>query len=144
MTPKVKSLEWESSFAHTPFGLFYQIRPTRRPEPTGFLLLRHEGSSTVKSFHDTDARAREVAQADFDSRILSALEPTTDAGEVPEAEAQAAFTEYFARNYPGPDTIIGNPHWHAPKIFRAALYALKHPVPTPTTEPTEDAPLGDK
>jgi hypothetical protein len=41
-----------------------------------------------------------------------------------EAKALEAFTEYFVRNYPGPDTIIGNPQWHAPKIFRAALYAI--------------------
>lgn len=37
--------------------------------------------------------------------------------------ALARFTEWFARNYPGPDTVIYNPHWHAPKIFRAALEA---------------------
>lgn len=40
------------------------------------------------------------------------------------SEALAKFTEYFVRNYPGPQTIIGNPHWHAPKIFRAAEHAL--------------------
>jgi hypothetical protein len=41
------------------------------------------------------------------------------------AEAEAEFTGYFVRNYPGPNTIIGNPHWHAPKIFRAATHALR-------------------
>jgi hypothetical protein len=43
-------------------------------------------------------------------------------------ERQAAlthFTDYFVRNYPGPNTIISDPHWHAPKIFRAAEYALE-------------------
>jgi hypothetical protein len=30
------------------------------------------------------------------------------------------FTEYFVKNYPGPTTIISNPHWHAPQIFQAA------------------------
>lgn len=35
------------------------------------------------------------------------------------------FTEYFVRNYPGPNTIIRDPHWHAPKIFRAAIHALR-------------------
>lgn len=39
--------------------------------------------------------------------------------------ALAEFTEYFVRNYPGPDTIIGDPKWHAPKIFRAARHALR-------------------
>ncbi|WHA40946.1 hypothetical protein [Agrobacterium larrymoorei] len=38
--------------------------------------------------------------------------------------ALAEFTEYFARNYPGPDTVIYNPYWHAPKIFRAAINAF--------------------
>lgn len=34
------------------------------------------------------------------------------------------FTEYFVQNYPGPNTIIANPNWHAPKIFRAAEHAI--------------------
>jgi hypothetical protein len=39
--------------------------------------------------------------------------------------ALAAFSEYFVKNYPGPMTIIANPNWHAPKIFRAALHAIE-------------------
>jgi hypothetical protein len=39
--------------------------------------------------------------------------------------ALATFSEYFVRNYPGPHTIIGDPNWHAPKIFRAALFAIE-------------------
>lgn len=39
--------------------------------------------------------------------------------------ALATFSEYFVRNYPGPHTIIGDPNWHAPKIFRAALHAIE-------------------
>ena len=39
--------------------------------------------------------------------------------------AEAAFTEYFVRNYPGPDTIIFDPKWHAPKLFAAATHALR-------------------
>ncbi|PJR13943.1 hypothetical protein [Sinorhizobium meliloti] len=38
--------------------------------------------------------------------------------------AEAAFADYFARNYPGPDTVIFDPAWHAPKIFYAAFRAL--------------------
>lgn len=46
--------------------------------------------------------------------------------ETPEyAAALAAFTEYFVRNYPGPDTIIHNPNWHAPKLFAAAAKAIQ-------------------
>jgi hypothetical protein len=39
-------------------------------------------------------------------------------------EALANFTAWFCRNYPGPDTIIHKPEWHAPKVFRAAADAL--------------------
>lgn len=33
------------------------------------------------------------------------------------------FMEYFRRNYPGPNTIIFSPDWHAPKIYAAAIAA---------------------
>jgi hypothetical protein len=42
----------------------------------------------------------------------------------PTDEALASFTAYFCRNYPGPDTIIHKPECHAPKIFRAAAWAI--------------------
>lgn len=49
-----------------------------------------------------------------------------------EEAAEREFTEYFVRNYPGPDTIIHDPKWHAPKLFRAAKRALLATrVPTP-------------
>lgn len=35
------------------------------------------------------------------------------------------FSEYFVKNYPGPDTVIFDPRWHAPKIYRAALTAYR-------------------
>lgn len=37
---------------------------------------------------------------------------------------EVAFTEWFRKNYPGPDTIIHKPDWHAPKIYRAATRDL--------------------
>lgn len=40
------------------------------------------------------------------------------------SESLEQFTAYFVKNYPGPDTIIFDPKWHAPKIFRAAVSAL--------------------
>ena len=40
------------------------------------------------------------------------------------AKAEAAFADYFIRNYPGPDTIIFDPAWHAPKLFYAAFRSL--------------------
>jgi hypothetical protein len=39
--------------------------------------------------------------------------------------AQREFAQWFASNYPGPDTIIHDPFWHAPKVFRAALNAIE-------------------
>lgn len=43
-------------------------------------------------------------------------------------KAGERFAAWFRANYPGPDTIIHKPDWHAPRIFRAAIAALKgHP-----------------
>lgn len=44
-------------------------------------------------------------------------------------KALEIFTEYFVKNYPGPDTIIHDPKWHAPRIFRVALHALTSATP---------------
>lgn len=49
-------------------------------------------------------------------------------------EMPAEFGEWFGKNYPGPDTIIGNPHWHAPRIWRAARRAALAAAPKPETE----------
>lgn len=54
------------------------------------------------------------------------------------AAAREAFGMYFRRNYPGPNTVISNPDWHSPKLFRAAVVALAEagllkPPATPTT-----------
>lgn len=46
----------------------------------------------------------------------------------------ARFTDYFVRNYPGPQTIIGDPHWHAPRIFRAAQHAIEASRPSPEVQ----------
>ena len=37
----------------------------------------------------------------------------------------AEFSEWFRKNFPGPDTIIHKPDWHAPKIYRAARHAYR-------------------
>jgi hypothetical protein len=34
------------------------------------------------------------------------------------------FSRYFRENYPGPRTVINDPDWHAPKIFRAVERAF--------------------
>lgn len=52
--------------------------------------------------------------------------------EVPPDEALESFTAWFCKNYPGPDTIIHKPKWHAPKVFQAAAYAIaRWGCPTP-------------
>jgi hypothetical protein len=52
------------------------------------------------------------------------------------AKALEQFTDYFVNNYPGPDTIIFNPYWHAPKIFAAAYSAITAAlVDVPAVEP---------
>lgn len=39
--------------------------------------------------------------------------------------------EWFRKNYPGPDTIIHNPDWHAPKIFRAVAGLKRYDLEQP-------------
>jgi hypothetical protein len=43
-----------------------------------------------------------------------------------EERAKKHFTDWFVKNYPGPDTNIYDPHWHAPKIFNNVIYQLTH------------------
>ena len=60
--------------------------------------------------------------------------------EGPTDEALANFTAWFCRNYPGPDTLIHRPEWHAPKVFRAASDAIGRwgrPAPVPVAIPGE-------
>lgn len=40
------------------------------------------------------------------------------------SEMQERFAQWFRENYPGPNTVIHDPDWHAPKIFRAALLSV--------------------
>lgn len=65
--------------------------------------------------------------------FASPLPAPAEAGVVTDADALQQFTAYFVKNYPGPDTIIHDPSWHAPRIFRAAKAALSS-VPVPTDE----------
>ncbi len=43
-------------------------------------------------------------------------------------DALASFTEYFVKNYPA-DTVIADPAWHAPRLFRAALAQSRAAIP---------------
>ena len=64
----------------------------------------------------------DTADDDLINRARAALAQTNPVA--PTDEALANFSGWFCRNYPGPDTIIHKPEWHAPKVFRAAAYAL--------------------
>ncbi|MDQ5959014.1 MAG: hypothetical protein QG592_92, partial [Pseudomonadota bacterium] len=43
-------------------------------------------------------------------------------------DALQEFTDWFVHNYPGPDTIISYPKWHAPKVFRQVLWAIERGI----------------
>jgi hypothetical protein len=68
-----------------------------------------------------DHHEQALFQAVEDARAALAAQPEPVA---PTDEALANFTDWFCRNYPGPDTIIHKPEWHAPKVFRAVTNAL--------------------
>ena len=40
-------------------------------------------------------------------------------------KAKAEFSLYFVENYPGPSTVIADPHWHAPHIFRVVRRSFR-------------------
>ena len=46
-------------------------------------------------------------------------------------DAPEEFMLWFRKNYPGPDTIIHKPDWHAPKIYRAAIHAARADLARP-------------
>jgi hypothetical protein len=79
-------------------------------------------NSTGPSFEDA-----------YSEMIAVATDPATPTAQRVAAgdDGLAEFTEYFVKNYPGPDTIISDPKWHAPRIFRAAQRAI---APPPTGE----------
>lgn len=59
------------------------------------------------------------------------------------SEAEAAFAAYFRQNYPGPDTVIYNPDWHAPKLFHAAVDAINR-YGVRTNRPAPDAVAAER
>jgi len=51
--------------------------------------------------------------------------PSTEERRMIDTAELERFADWFRQNYPGPDTIIGRPDWHAPKIYRAATHELR-------------------
>lgn len=68
------------------------------------------------------------------SSTESAPQPTAPSVEQPSAKALGLFTEWLAKSYPGPDTIIHDPYVHAPSIFRAASWAIREAAAQPKQE----------
>lgn len=48
----------------------------------------------------------------------------SEQNKVVSSEMPAEFEDYIVRNYPG-RTVIADPRWHAPKIWRAAVHAYR-------------------
>lgn len=74
-------------------------------------------------------------QRRYEACILSVLEPAAPEGEQEHEHIEVTdagliqFAEWFRKNYPGPDTVIHKPDWHAPKIYRAARHAFRQQEP---------------
>jgi hypothetical protein len=102
-----------------------------------------ESAQAIDSFKEKAAAAVEAQLfpwRDQDAALAEQLVGPTD-------EALASFSGWFCRNYPGPDTIIHKPEWHAPKVFRAAANAIarwgSHPTPIPVAERLPGPETGD-
>lgn len=82
----------------------------------GTPLTRYEAIYKVVA---ADIRAKDARYAELE-RLAGLAKPSESRN-----DALVQFAEWFRANYPGPDTIIHKPDWHAPKIFRAAEAALR-------------------
>ena len=103
--------------------------------------------TNFESFDSLMARqplpVREAVERRFQELRDSLSPPALDApvaAPFDEAAALEHFSDYFRRNYPGPDTIIGRPDWHSPKIFRAALHAIKANASPVAAQAVTDGP----
>jgi hypothetical protein len=91
-------------------------------------ILLHRASALMRT---QSPRIEDRAAGDVEGRVAFDPHPSTKL---------AAFEAWFVKNYPGPDTIISDPKWHAPRIFRAAQAALASATPSaePVTEPMSE------
>ena len=123
-TPTVRPLVWDDGFAHTPLGLFYYLERV----PDGWVLERHEGASTTKSWWLTKAAAKAAAQADYTARVLSALEPIPVNEELRKAVAdigkRARGDSRFPRTF---DECISDLGWIDDECRRVAALASVAP-----------------
>jgi hypothetical protein len=72
---RVKPLEWRKGRAETPFGPYHVIEETNDDEPFWFVMFNGKAAAMCGT-HDNEGSAIFAAQADYERRILSALEAT--------------------------------------------------------------------
>ena len=72
----VKPLEWDASTAQAPFWTEYEVQKT----DNGFWVAMLSGGRVARGL-TSEAEAKAAAQADYERRILSALEPAPDHAE---------------------------------------------------------------
>jgi hypothetical protein len=101
--------------AATPDGIHAQLQAQRLAG------LRAVAARYARPATEPEFTAEEVEMIQAPWSLLSPPQPELEGAS---DEALANFTAWFCRNYPGPDTIIHKPEWHAPKVFRAAADAL--------------------
>lgn len=84
-----------------------------------------------KTAQKKDRDWNEERMARVNERCAQRAAAPVSGGEL-QSEALAQFTEYFVKNYPA-DTIIGDPNWHAPRVYRAAVAAHDKAIDAITT-----------
>lgn len=150
---KIKPLEWEdigSGFSRARAPLFGNIRVEKYGDlfTTCYSVPGYSNVFAEGAFASAK-EAKAACNAKYQECILSALvdvpvEPVKPDWWQDEEAAEREFTEYFVRNYPGPDTIIYDPKWHAPKLFRAAKHALLATKASPPHREGEDSAEVDR
>ena len=94
----VKKLEWRKGRAGTPFGPYHVIEETNDDEPFWFVMFNGKAASRCGT-HDDEESAIFAAQADYEARILSALEPSAGRAAVLEDAALSESVNSYAANY---------------------------------------------
>ena len=69
-----------------------------------------------------------LAQHEADQEEIKRLSQKQGGEHVDTKDAQADFMQWFSVNYP-PMTVISDPKWHAPKIFRQAARLIASTQP---------------
>jgi len=69
----VKNLEWRKGRAETPFGPYHVIEETNDDEPFWFVMFNSKAAARCGT-HDAEESAIFAAQADYERRILAAIE----------------------------------------------------------------------